>query len=191
MRNIENKKDSKLNKKILVIALIVLMASSTIGFIIGFGQNNNPKDEKLNYNGIDFVVNQNGLWEFKINGNVFSTVYNPYELGEIPLNITISSRDLLNKPLYYVVENANNLNAINEIIRNINVFIQRSQEVCLNAEFCRNKDLILKDCSNNIIILKNSKDIKIYKDQNCIFIESPLEDQLKIGDKLIFKIAGV
>lgn len=183
----EMDKKRKRNQIIIGVLLILTMISSTIGFAFFSRDNTTSNINKIKYNDIDFELGNDNLWKFKIDNQEFKTVYTPNDVESIDINFSLSINDLYNKPLYFVT---NNGEAVNEINQNIVRYTLRFQEVCLVGEKCDN-DLVTKDCSNNIFILKSSNTTKTYKKENCIFIEGFYEDQIKITDRIIFKALGV
>ncbi len=195
MRQIQNKeeikKKQKRNQVIIGIALVVLMVSSTIGFAVVFNNSpgtNTSEDEKISYNGIEFTKGQQGLWEFNVQGSTFTTYYSPKDTESIEINLSANINDFAQKPLYF---SSTNKEAISEIATNIGRISSRAQEACLNEETCENKELPIKTCSDNIIIILESNETKTYKQDKCIFIESPKEDHLMLSDKLVFRILGI
>ena len=192
MRKLESaeiiERKNKRNKVILGIVIIGLMVISTLGFAVlqGFGvtQDNSGK---LDYNGLEFVQDQNGYWQTNTQGVNLITAYNPEETSGINLTIETNINDFNNKPLFFV---SDNYEAMNELVRNIGILSSRFQEVCLKGEKCE-FDYVEKTCDDNIIIIREMNETKTYKEENCIFIESPRSQQLLISDKLIFKIYGI
>ncbi len=198
MRKIETAEEvdkrKKRNQLIVGGILILIMMVSTAGFAFFSNPNtNNPQDsEKITYNGLEFKKNQKGLWEFNIQGQVFSTIYNPEDIKDIELNFTSSINNFYNKPLYYVISNPE---AAGEIERNIGIYAERSQEICLQDAAWQNcsSELVIKNCTNNIFAFREElvNQTNIYKTDNCIFIEAQYEDQTKASDKVIFKLLGI
>jgi hypothetical protein len=92
------------------------------------------------------------------------------------------------KPLYFVSDNKD---AVGEIVSNIGRYASRYQEVCLQGMSC-DSGAVVKNCTgNNIIVFKEKEQIKLYKEQNCVFIEAPFENQVLASDRLIFKLVGI
>ena len=190
MRNIESpekkEKKRKRNRLIIGIVLIGVMVLSTVGFALlqGLGVINNNSGNEIEYNGIKFTQDQNGYWASTIQGISFLTLNNPKDTEEIPLEIRLDINEIYQKPLYFVTDDTE---AMNELAGNIGRFASRYQEVCLNGEKCEN-DYVEKTCEDNIIVIKTTNETKIYKEENCIFLESTRENHLLISDKLIFRI---
>ena len=167
MRKIEKtekkEKRQKINQMILGIGLIVLMIGSSIGFAVVFnGGNSNTNDNNsnnLNYNGVNFVKNQNGFWQFESLGKIFQTYYNPELTKDTSLNFQLDINDYSNKPLYYVFDNSSI--ALNELQINFGEIVLRQSRACLNQLECSDENAIIKTCEDNVIINDNVK-FKIY-----------------------------
>jgi hypothetical protein len=192
MRKILPKKDieKKQTRNQVIIALLLgfLMIGSTLGFALLSGERSYDISEKVNYNGFLFERNDQGYWGVNVQGANFVTFYNPQEIENLDLNLEVSLDDFYNKPFYYVGSNSQ---AMNEITVNFGPYLSiLPQEVCLPEDKCDNEKLV-RDCSNNIIIFVEKDSIKTYKEENCIFIEAPYNDQIKIVDKIIFKSIGI
>ncbi|MFA5071530.1 MAG: hypothetical protein WC511_04165 [Candidatus Pacearchaeota archaeon] len=190
MRKIISKKESdKKNRRIQLIVgifLILIMALSTIGYSL----NNNPENnsKKIIYNNIEFV-SENNLWNANIGNFQFGFLYNPTETEKIN-----SSLDYLNEydnlPLYIYSENSD---AMMEIYRNLfyyNQIVERLQEACPEGEICA-KEIPIKNCTNNFIVIKKSEISEIKQEDNCVFISGKDEELTRITDGFLFKISGI
>ena len=145
-------------------------------------------NEKIEYNGYEFEK-QGGLWYFEIEGQKFVTSYTPQETQEIAI-AEISLEEYSGKPVYYVT---NGSKGVNELMTNIVRYFQRTQEVCLKGEECRG-DFVEKDCNSSIIIFKTDEEfenINIYRQNNCLFIESKPEKIIKASDRVVFKLLDI
>lgn len=195
MRKIKSKEEvekrQKINSSIIGIILILVMLSSVLGFAFFSGSRNTGNKQKIKYNGIKFVRNENNLWEFEIGEYEFMTSHHPLETEDINAEFNIGVNDFKNKPLYYTNYVNGNKRAIDEVMVNVGRFAQRYQEVCLNGRECDDEGMVVKDCTNNVIVFSESEQIKIYKQENCIFIGAPYSEQVLAGNKLIFKIFGL
>ena len=199
MRKIETaeeiNKRKKRNQLIVGGILILIMVVSTAGFAFFSNPDTNTTQttEKINYNGLEFERDQNGLWNFNIQGQAFSTVYNPEETKDIQIGFTSSINDFYNKPFYYVLSNTE---ASGEIERNIGIYAERTQEICLQGINWQNctSEMAVKNCTSNVFVFRETSQLNttnIYKQENCIFIEAEYPEQVKASDKVVFKILGV
>jgi hypothetical protein len=164
------------------------MIVSTLGFAFFSNPNTNQNgNEKIKYNSYEFQRNSQGLWQFVISGQTFTTEYNPQDTENISINFQNSLSNINGKPLYYVISNGN---AVYEIENNLGRYASRSQEVCLAGEKCE-QNLVIKSCSDNIFAFKETNYTKIYKQGNCTIVEAPYSEQVKISDRLIFNALGI
>jgi len=197
MRKIEKtekkEKRQKINQMILGIGLIVLMIGSSLGFAVVFnGDDSNTNEDNpnsLDYNGVNFVKNQNGFWQFESLGKVFQTYSSPELTENTPLDFQLNIDDYSNKPLYYVFDNSSI--ALNELQINFGEIVLRQSKACLDQLKCSDENLIVKTCEDNVIIIKPSEEIKAYKEGNCVFIEGNENQQLLLADKLIYNLLKI
>lgn len=183
----ESEKKRKRNQLIIGVILVGLMILSTVGYAV-LNNEENVSQGRVKYNGIEFVKDANGLWESKVNGQNLITYYNPEETENISANLMVTLNDFYAKPLYFVLDNKD---AAGEIIRNIGQYVLRSQEVCLDTMVCESRAVIKNCTGNNIIVFKEKDQIKLYKLENCVFIEAPFESQVLASDRLIFKLFNI
>jgi len=180
-----NKKESR-NKTIISIVLALILLFSTAGyFVMDFS---GAKQEKINYNNIEFARNENGYWDFSIQGQTFMTAYNPSEVANVSLKLPKALGDFAGKVLYF--ESSSSPIASSEISRNIGNYVARINFACLNEE-C--KDYAIKNCSvDNVIIIKEAENESIIKtDENCVYISYALGEEAKTADAFLFRILGI
>ena len=192
MRSLINRKDdSKRNQLILGIFLIIIMLFSTLGYALG-GKNKEDSNKKVEYNGIEFIQDNSGYWNFNIQGTDFMTKYNPEELEDIDFFTDLNINAYSNNPLYLVSE----FDEPNyELGRNLKNFILRMQKACLSKEDCLN-GLPVKNCSvDNIIVIQEplaeTDSETIYQQENCVYILANLENQTRYADKFLFRILRI
>jgi hypothetical protein len=190
MRSILGKKDnSKGNQLILGIGLIILMLFSTLGYALG-GRNKDA-NEVIDYKGIEFIQDGSGYWKFVINNYEFLLKYNPQEIQDISFNGNFVLTDFQDKPLYFVGESNE---PMIEIARNLERFVLRIQNACINGEDCEG-DLPIKDCfGDNIIIIKELGDGEsesISQQGNCLYISASYANQTRYADKFMYKLLDI
>lgn len=196
-QEVKDKKKRRL-QIIMGVVLIGLMVSSTIGFSLVFrsggnfggdnGGEGNEVGNRITYNGIEFSQSS-GFWQSIINNNIIITRHNPEETEGL-IDIEVSINYFSGKPLYYVIDDES-ASAIQEIVQNLGVFSSRYQESCLEDRECRNENLVIKTCADNVIILSQGNQTKAYKEENCIFLEASSNEAELISDALVFKALGV
>ena len=165
-----------------------IMLFGTLGY--AFGGRDEENNNKIEYKGIEFVQDNSGYWSFIFQNYQFTTKYNPQETEDIDFFTTTSINNYINQPLYFI----SNFNEPNfEISRNLNQFVLRMQNACLDEEDCE-ADMPVKNCSeDNIIIIQEPEDSenKIYEQEKCVFIVADFENQTKYTDVFLFKILGI
>lgn len=181
----EKEKKEIRNKLVIGLILVVIMVLSTAGY--AFFSNPEEKRSKTEYNGIEFILNENNLWQFKIQNIEFLTQYKPQETENISVPIFMIANNYAGAPLFFVGEGA----AKQEIARNLGNFVLRMQDTCLeNYGNCK-ENLPIKNCSDNVIVIEEAEDIKISQDDNCVFVSAPYSEQIRASDAFIFKILGI
>lgn len=193
MRRITSRKKKKkrLNQFIIGGGLIFVLFFSVLGYSLQGEKNSEVK--KVNYNGFEFV-NQNGFWILELGSFRFVFNNNPKQI-EFNETVNISTdinslNSYLGKPLYIFSEDSD---SEREIYKNFdpraNNIVQRIQGACLE-EGC-DKNLPLKTCEDNFIIIKESNSSSVTQKNNCVFIEGKKEDLMKLTDEYLFKVLGV
>ncbi len=191
MRKIETREEKEKretrNKTIIGLLLVVVMVLSTVGY--SFFSRSEMKIEKIRYKGVEFVLNEDNLWRFKMQNYMFSTTYNPKDTENISVSVFKTINEFYGKPLYYVGGGE----VLQELIRNLGAFVLRMQSVCLegeSSETCE-ENAPIKNCSSNIIIIEEANYTMINQKENCVFIKAPYEEQVKAVDAFLFKIMGL
>jgi hypothetical protein len=185
------KKEHK-KKVIMSIVLGVIMLFSTAGyFVMDFS---GQKLTTLTYNNIKFTQNENGLWDFTINGANYRTLFNPSSTQNISINITNSRYNYNNQPLYFSGEPIEDISGagMQEILNNIQSLLTRINYACI-SENC-SQDYVLKDCKkDNIIIFQQSKNNQssIIQHNNCVDIIYAPGEAERLADAFLFKILQV
>jgi hypothetical protein len=166
----------KRNKIILGVVLVFLLVFSTLGYSLM--SSDSESSLKVNERGLDFFK-VNGLWKTVIEEQVFAFSYLPSEVENVEIEGIYDIGAYSNQILYFVTFNE----AAPEILNNIQRFIVRYQEACVEQENC-GEDLPLKDCSNNIIIYEAGNDTKVYKNESCVYL---VGDALKAADAFLYE----
>lgn len=188
-KNQQAKKDKR-NAWIIGIILIILMVFSTLGYAL-IGRDEQGSSTKVSYKGVEFIRGASEYWSFNVNGNNFATKYNPEETQDIFVQGYFNLNYYSKNPLYIVSDSEQ---AFIEIGQNIGRFVVRMQKACLD-ENCTD-DFPIKNCSvDNIIIIKSMEESedsgKIYKEDNCVYIEAGEEELIRHTDAFLFKVLGL
>lgn len=184
----EKERKTKINQIIIGLLLISLMIFSTIGFAFSFNNNDNRNNEKIEYNGIEFVRDVNGYWNFELNGNKFYTLYNPEEISDIKISVNKKLEDYNNKPLYFVGDVGE---GFSELYKFLSSYAIRIGNACLEKN-CK-YDYPIKSCDNDniIIIEKVENDESIIIQKNCVYIKTKDINEAKYADAYIFNLLGI
>jgi hypothetical protein len=185
----------KRNRRNLIIGiiLILVMFFSVLGYSVNSGEKN-TEATKIIYNDVEFVKDSN-LWNTDIGNYRYSFKYNPKETEGINKIVKIDSmlrplNTYSNQPLYIYSDNAE---AATEIYRNLfyqNKIVLRVQDACLEGEKCED-NIPVKNCTSNLIIIRESNNTRMKQQENCVFIESKSENLTELSDSFLFKIIGV
>ena len=183
-------KRRKKNQKIMGVVLIIVMFGSIFSVIVfNLGTRNSPRTQNTNtitsYNGFEFT-NQNGVWIVNIGNFNFIFRYNPNQVKEIEGQVNFLN-NYYNKPLYIYSENQG---ATSEISTNIGPFTERIQFACFEDKEC-DKNLPLKTCEYNFIIIEENNETSLTQQGGCVFIQGPSQDLVRISDEFLFKILGI
>ncbi len=183
----QKEKKATRNKAIIGIVLVLIMTLSTVGYALFSGDSG--ISTKITYNGIKFTMDDNGLWQFNLNGGSFLTYYNPKEIENVSVSSAKPFSSYQGKKLFILGLGP----AMNEISRNIAGYALKVQTGCIEGyeDKCNENDPI-KDCSqDNVIIIEESNQSRVVQNQNCIFIQAPYDSQTMAADAFIFKTLGV
>lgn len=196
MRKIRNKKEEerirKRNNLVMTILLSLILLFSIGGYSFMGGDSSEKNSNKIiDYNGLKFY-NQNNYW-MSDNGD-FNIIIknNPNNLSDIKISNSLKGiNNYYNKPLYIYSENPS---ATQEIHNNFNLktnsIVERIQEACIENKTC-DKNLPIKDCKDNLIIIKESEETQIYQQENCVFIKANNTEITKATDKFLLNILGI
>lgn len=172
----EREKKRKRNNLFMSIFLLAILVLSTAGYAL-LSNNDSPATTNSG-TGIQLVGNR---WIVPINGIDFAFTNSPADVKDIPVEITSSISSLQSSSLYI---SSSNTAVISEVVSNLGKYVPRIQNACYGP--CE-QDLPEKDCTQNLIVWKDSPENKVYQDQNCIFIEG----DLRAVDAFLYKILGL
>jgi len=177
--------DKKLEKRkrntatFISLFILAILIISTAGY--AFITNSNPQQTQSNTNPQGGAIYSNGLWVVSLGSQNFYLINSPESVQNVSVEITMPLSGYSGKPLYIV---SNNSAINNEIFSVVGNYASRIQRACY--ESCE-EDLPEKDCSENMIIWKDSAEKKVYQEGNCIFIEGDLTSV----DAFLYRILGI
>jgi hypothetical protein len=180
MRRIASKEESeKVQKRrirILSLFMLIILVASTMGY--SFLQS--PEDKKTSSN-TGVVEDASGRWLVKIGEQTLSFSNSPQSTKDVPVQVYKSLNDYYGKSVYIASDNQA---AAYEIASTLGNYASRVQPACYGN--C-SQDLPVKNCSDNLIVWKDSTENKVYQEDSCIFIEG----DLKAIDAFLYNIFGV
>lgn len=184
----DEEKRQKKNQMIIGITLTLLMIFSVFGIIVN-SMGTTEEGETLNYRGLE-LIDQGSHYQLTIGDYQFYLSENPNTLPKLDydMNITTTITKYASAPLYI---DSTNYQASREIVQNIQGYALRIQEACINEEDCPSEDVPIKTCDDNVIVIRESEENRIYEEQSCVYIEGREEDLLKLTDTFILKILGI
>lgn len=178
MRAINSKevaeRKARRNKLVVGIFFIVLLVFSTAGFALYDSDgSSNSETENGQYNG--------QYWVYSLGGQLFYFTAHKSEITNIEVNIQKTLAGYLGSNLY--IDSENSLVA-SEINNNLARYSSRVQMACYGpCEY----NLPEKDCSENMIIFRESAERKVYQTDNCVFIDG----DIYAVDAFLYKILGI
>tara|TARA_Y100000310_G_scaffold133129_1_gene132042 strand:+ start:533 stop:1117 length:585 start_codon:yes stop_codon:yes gene_type:complete len=181
-------KRKKRNQVIVGIILIFVMFSSVLGFAFsnfsssGGGDINSHNFNSINYNGFDFIEQEN-FWILNQDGINFIFRYNPNQVPRIASEI----KDLESYQGKILYMSSEDVLAESEIRTNLLQFTDGIEHACL--EEC-GEGIQIKTCQDNFIVIREGNR-SITQEDNCIFIEGEKEDLIKLADEFLFKLIKV
>lgn len=194
LKKIETQEDrdrkAKRNKIIISVVMVLLIGLSSLGYAImsNNGSSSNGNSDVIQYGGLQFQK-YNGVWATTISNKPIYFNSLPTEMQNVSISGNYSLGDYYQKVVYIV-----NLNsAANSLYSTLNpgTFSLRIQEACLSKEDCKNKDLPIKNCTNDYIFVfsaTNSNLTSVYKEDNCVFISG---DLFKGVDRLLYRLFNI
>lgn len=174
MKRIETREDAekkkKRNARIISSVLLGILLFSSLGYALIYSIDSGTTSEATN-----------GFYRAEIEGRIFQFSYFPEDLSGVVVEQNFELNDYRGKPLYLV----SNSDVVNyEIGSTLGFFASKVQRACFGT--CE-ENLPEKDCSENLIIWKDSTEEKILKDQNCVFIDGDLQTV----DAFLFDVFGL
>lgn len=200
MQKIETKsareKKQRRNQIIIGIALVSIMMLSTLGYSIMDRSSSQEKGETRIYNNFRFLSSA-GLWKIQSQDFNLATRYLPQEVSNISYSAVLSPASFSGKEVYFSALSAETKLAASELAGNLPSL--RAQFACTvkqeNITEC--SDLPVKTCKDNFIIITAKQEeqgfspSRIYKEENCIYIEAESKNLIRAADRLLFGIYDV
>jgi len=171
----EREKQTKRRIRILSIFMLVIMGVSSIGYAFLSGDQPGGGEGK---NTDSKVKDMGGFWLYEENNEQFSFRTSPENAKNVSVNVYFTIENFYNRPLYIVSDNE----AIGyEISSNLGRYSSKVQSACYGP--CE-KNLPEKNCTDNMIVWKDSAENKVYQMESCIFIEGDISS----ADAFLYKM---
>lgn len=173
MRRLETKIESEKKRKRTITTLSIIMLSIMVLSTLGYSFLSNtetPSDEEN--------IIETGNSQINYGGQTFYLINSREETKDIGINTNILPQAYFGKTLYIVSDNQG---IFQEIASTIGLFSSRVQEACHGP--CE-RNLPEKNCTDNLIIWKESQENKVSQEDNCVFIEG----DLRTVDAFIYKL---
>lgn len=178
MRKIGSAKETEEKKKKNMIWISAIMLAvlvfGTVGYAFSSYLGTRTPD-------VEPDLNVNGKFRVEFEGQNFYLTNSLEQVENVPVETTITLNDYVGKNLYF---DAENFATLVDAVQFFSNYAGRVQEACYGS--CE-RDIPEKDCTENIIIWKESEENKVYQEENCVFIEG---DERAV-DAFIYKIMGL
>lgn len=167
----EQHMEEKRKRNALYISLFMLavLVFGTVGYAFatyqGVGNNQNQDTQE---GGIEFE------------GQTFFLLNTLEQVNEVSVEGNYNLNDYVGKNVYVDSENPS---VLIDAIQFLSRYSSKIKEACYGS--CE-RDLPEKNCSENIIIWKDSENNRVYKDESCVFIEG----DSRAVDAFVYKLMG-
>jgi len=195
MRRIEIKseieKKEKSKRMVIGIILVAVMIIGTLGYgFLSRQETGGSNSKKESYKGVEFIMTDSGFWYAAISGYGFYFQHLPKETENISVPFA-RLEEYYYKPLFFVF-NDGDMAAKGEIYRGLKDFTSSyPQDACLEGATCESNELPEENCSSNVIIFNVKNETNVFREENCVFIESQAEDMVRAADAFLYRLLGI
>lgn len=186
----EQEKKHKKQQRWLGIGLIFIMFGSVFGVVVAFFSTQDP-NEPVQETYLGYDLNQGaGFYILTVgNNNIYlNTDPNNFNSLDYSINISKMVTMFVGNPLYIDSSDSYSYQTLEQ---NLFTYANRIVAACIDELDCSNDNLPIKTCEDNIIIVKESSENKIYEDNNCIYIEGNYEDVTALTDIFLLRVFGI
>ena len=175
----EVQKRQKRNRFIYGVFMLFLLVVSTAGYAFLSGTGTDSSTDSAN---VDSGIN-NGIGPYSVNlgGQQFSFINSLDKTKDVPVDSVITLDNFYQKPLF-IASDSDLVGS--EITNNLGRYVPRVQRACYGK--CE-LDLPEKNCSDNLIVYKQSDTRKVYQSQGCVFIDG----DLVAVDAFLYKVLDI
>lgn len=164
-------------KRIAGIFIISLLLLSTLGFalsMVNFGGQNVAEE-------VQGFSNNGQYWIYTVGTQKYYFTHHVEEVDLSIYNINKNLADFGGKQIYVDSQMDGGLQ---EVYNSLGAYVGRINEACYGE--CT-RDLPEKDCSETMIIIRNSETPVIREEGSCVFIEG----DMKTLDAFLYKVLGI
>lgn len=160
-------------RKLLAYFMLAILVLSSVGFAFYYAAANGAVQENANQE-IQPITESSQIyqigdrWAVPFSGQVFYLQKSPEQTSNVSVNINKTLSGYIQNQVYIDIKNIDLLNEVNSVIL---TYTDRVQEACYGK--CE-EDLPEKTCDVNMIVWKDSKEQRVYQDNNCVFIEGDI-----------------
>ena len=178
MRKILSEKESEKKRKTNTLLLSIVMLAVLLVGTIGYGFMSSTRTPKNNDGETNSSIrNVGGRWEINYNNNLF---YLDNSLEEVK-NISVTSYSTLSSLAKSTLYISSDNDAVFSELYSVLGRYAKTQKACYGP--CE-EDLPEKNCTDNLIVWKDSAENKVSQEGKCIFIEG----DLRAADAFIYKL---
>lgn len=189
VQNIEKFFSKKKIGLFIVLGLALLMILSI--FTVSLGSDSGiPEQNKIEFNGYKFT-NNNGAWYTEINGVEYGFEYDPLSAQSIKSielsNLFIGKVYLAFDPKQFS-ETSLELGRLRNFLFSKGIIVSLA---CIKEEGCGDLPLVNCDNSGGVVYFLNGEKNEIYKQGNCVFIESLNGQEPLVVNRFMYGVLGV
>ncbi|MBM3247618.1 hypothetical protein FJZ17_03725 [Candidatus Pacearchaeota archaeon] len=186
----EIEKKRERNNKIIVIVLGLIMLLSSAGYFASDYASN--KANSIDYNNVNFKQNDYGYWDFELNSQKYTTLYNPLDVANVSIEAEKALGEYAGKTLYFASPGSEDYSegARAEILTNLGYFISKTNFACLNSDCI--EDYPIKNCSSDSLVLfELSNKSSVKSKEKCIIIQYKEGEAELVADAFLYRILGL
>ena len=169
----------KIRNIIISIFLLLVLLASTVGFAFLY----NSESTTAGTQSDSKVQNLGDRWAANIGGQQFVFSNSPESsFNATRINIIPDLNQYASKPLYIDTESEL---IYSEIASTLGRYSERVQYGCYSS--CENSSYPEKTCADNLIVVRQKDENKVYQNNSCVFIDG----DIRAVDAFLYKILGL
>lgn len=187
----KEKKQKRVSSSAIIVGVIIfIMVFSSIAIGFFYNPGSDISENSVEYGGFTFTDRGNG-WFVDINGNEYGFEYGPFFVENVK-SIDLKNEEFSNR--VYVAFDPSEFSENSDEIFRLRQFLQSrgiaANPACIKEEGCG--DLPIVSCDNqDVIYLDSGENTQIYKDKECIVLESKPGEELQAINRFMYGVLGV